>query len=67
MLWKQYFLLLSQYFHLLSTYIYNNKKRRILDQNNCNRQPVAAMTCGSWQLEIENINGGGGWITDSGG
>ena len=60
MIWKQYFLLLSQFSHLLSTYIYNNKKRRILGQNNRNRQLVVAVTCGSWQLETENVNGGGG-------
>ena len=26
-----------------------------------------AATCDSWQLETENVNGGGGWIVDSGG
>ena len=42
-------------------------KRRILDQNNHNRQPVVAATCGSWQPETENVNRGGGWIANSGG
>lgn len=26
-----------------------------------------AATCSSWQPETKNVNGGGGWIADSGG